>query len=458
MSEQAAQKDSEQQQTNEEVKEQLVTPWDVEAETDMGIDYMKLIRRFGSSEIQEDLIERLERLTGRPAHHFLKRKIFFSHRDMHKLLDYYEQGKPFYLYTGRGPSSESMHMGHLIPFLFTKYLQDVFDVPLVIQMTDDEKFLWKDLTLEEAHRLTYENAKDIIALGFDKNKTFIFSNLEYMGHLYPTVCQIEKSVTTSQVKGTFGFEDSDNIGKFSFPAIQAAPSFYTAFPHIFPEEELAALDKQLEGDKKKKKKSSKSKNAKKDILCLIPCAIDQDPYFRLTRDVAPKLGFQKPVLIHSKFFPALQGAAKKMSASSDISSIFLTDTSNKIKDKINKHAFSGGGATREEQEKYGANLSVDVSIKYLEFFMEDDNKLAEICEKYSTGKMLTGEVKKILIEILQKIVKEHQERRAKITDEEVKEFLSVRKLGFKWSERKPPQSAPVVVEKDVEESSNTAQQ
>ena len=61
-----------------------------------------------------------------------------------------------------------------------RYLQEVFDVPLVIQMTDDEKFLWKELELEEAHHLAYENAKDIIAYGFDSNKTFIFSNLDYM--------------------------------------------------------------------------------------------------------------------------------------------------------------------------------------------------------------------------------------------------------------------------------------
>ena len=53
-------------------------------------------------------------------------------------------------------------------------------MPLVIQMTDDEKFLWKDLQLEEAHRLAYENAKDIIACGFDSRKTFIFSDLDYM--------------------------------------------------------------------------------------------------------------------------------------------------------------------------------------------------------------------------------------------------------------------------------------
>jgi tryptophanyl-tRNA synthetase len=48
-------------------------------------------------------------------------------------------------------------------------------------MTDDEKFLWKDLALEETNRLAHENVKDIIALGFDVNKTFIFSDLEYIG-------------------------------------------------------------------------------------------------------------------------------------------------------------------------------------------------------------------------------------------------------------------------------------
>lgn len=51
------------------------------------------------------------------------------------ILTRFEQRKPFYLYTGRGPSSDSMHLGHLIPFLFTKWLQDVFDVPLVVQLT-----------------------------------------------------------------------------------------------------------------------------------------------------------------------------------------------------------------------------------------------------------------------------------------------------------------------------------
>jgi tryptophanyl-tRNA synthetase len=76
--------------------------------------------RFGSSKVDSVLIERFEKVTGKPAHHLLKRGVFFSHREMHMILDLHEKGKPFYLYTGRGPSSTSLHMGHLIPFLFTK--------------------------------------------------------------------------------------------------------------------------------------------------------------------------------------------------------------------------------------------------------------------------------------------------------------------------------------------------
>ena len=69
----------------------------------------------------------------------------------------------------------------IIHMFLTRWLQEVFDVPLVIQLTDDEKFIWKDLKMEEAQRLAIENAKDIIALGFDVEKTFIFSDLQFIG-------------------------------------------------------------------------------------------------------------------------------------------------------------------------------------------------------------------------------------------------------------------------------------
>lgn len=125
--------------------------------------------------------------------------------------------------------------------------------------------------------------------------------------MYQNMIRIQKCVTFNQVKGIFGFGDSDPIGKIAFPAAQAVPSFSSTFPFIF-------------GNRK--------------VHCLIPCAIDQDPYFRMTRDVSPRLGFPKPALLHSTFFPALQGAKTKMSASDTNSAVFLTDTAKQIKTKV----------------------------------------------------------------------------------------------------------------------------
>lgn len=104
--------------------DQVVNPWEVKTSGEKGIDYSKLIKKFGSTEISPELIARVERLTGKPAHPWLRRGLFFSHRDLDVILDYYEKGIPFYLYTGRGPSSDALHLGHLVPFMFTKYLQE----------------------------------------------------------------------------------------------------------------------------------------------------------------------------------------------------------------------------------------------------------------------------------------------------------------------------------------------
>ena len=104
---------------------------------------------------------------------------------------------------GRGPSSESLHLGHLIPFMFTKWLQDAFKCPLVIQMTDDEKCLWKGLSTSEARRLARENCKDIIACGFDVRNTFIFSDFEYVGgEMYRVANEIQRKVRFSSCLGS----------------------------------------------------------------------------------------------------------------------------------------------------------------------------------------------------------------------------------------------------------------
>ncbi|KAL7432533.1 hypothetical protein ACHAXM_003175 [Skeletonema potamos] len=452
---------------NKKSDDMVVTAFEVAG----SIDYNKLIEQFGSKELTPYLLRRLENVTVRQGtvdrlHRFLRREIFFSHRDIEKICELLEGWYgvspppmdndddvemtsscatpvnkpttpcPIYLYTGRGPSSAAMHLGHLVPFLFTAWLQKAFQCPLVIQMTDDEKFIFKgEYTSENSgdgtgmngldpHRtgdnldyfanLTIENAKDIIACDFIPEKTFLFSDLEYVGRMYPNIVRIWKAVTVNQVNGVFGFDSSANIGKTAFPAIQAAPSFGSSFPNVLGGG-VAANPATL--------------------ACLIPCAIDQDPYFRLTRDIAHKLVPShhplqgKPALIHSKFFPPLQGAQGKMSSSDANSAIFLTDSPEDIERKIKQHAFSGGQDTKKLQEELGANLDVDVSYQWLRFFLEDDDELIRIGKEYGSGSgeyWSTGKVKAKLVSVLKDLVQEHQERRNLVTDEVVKQWMTER--------------------------------
>lgn len=57
--------------------------------------------QFGCSRLTQELVNRFVKLTGRPAHPLLRRGVFYAHRDLEELLNAYEKGEPFYLYTGR---------------------------------------------------------------------------------------------------------------------------------------------------------------------------------------------------------------------------------------------------------------------------------------------------------------------------------------------------------------------
>jgi tryptophanyl-tRNA synthetase len=365
----------------------VVTPWEVKGK----IDYDKLIKQFGISPIDENLLARIKKHT-KELHFMLRRKIFFAHRDLNWLLDEYEKGNEFYLYTGRGPSGHT-HLGHLVPWIFAKWLQDKFDVKLYFQITDDEKFLFKrELELEDTKRFSYENILDIIALGFDPKKTFIFLNTEYSKTLYPQAIRVAKHITFSTAKAVFGFENESNIGQIFFTSMQAVPAF-------------------LESVKRKK-----------NVPCLIPLGVDQDPHFRVARDVMPKLGYYKPALIHSKLLPSLLGPGTKMSASDPRSTIYTTDSEEVVRKKI-MNAFTGQQPTAELQRKLGGNPEICSVCQYYYFlFEEDDKKVEEIFEAERNGSLLAGEHKADLAERVVKFLKEHQKKREKAKDQ-IEKFI-----------------------------------
>ncbi len=365
----------------------IVNPYKIEGK----VDPNRLINEFGLTKIDKKILDRIKKHTGE-LHPMLTRGIFFAQRDLDWLLDEYEKGNKFFLYTGRGPSGP-IHVGHLMIWYFTKWLQDKFDVDLYFQFTDDEKYMYKNMEYDEIQKWLYENMLDVIAVGFNPKKTHFIVDTKHASVMYPEAIKVAKKITFSTIKSSFGFTDSTNIGSIFFTAMQTVPTF---LPCVL-----------------------KNKN----MPCLIPHAIDQDPHFRLTRDILPKLGYYKPASIQCSFLPPLTGSEGKMSSSESIKGILSTDSPADVKNKINKYAFSGGQATVEEHRKRGGDCTVDVPFQYLKYlFEESDKKLNEIEKDYSSGKMLTGDMKKYTIEKINNFLSEHQKRREKAKDK-IPEFL-----------------------------------
>jgi tryptophanyl-tRNA synthetase len=365
--------------SNSTVEKFNVTPWEVEGD----VDYNKLIEKFGTFSISESIINMVKHITGE-VHPYIKNRFFFSHRDLDWILREYEKGNRFYLYTGRGPSGK-VHLGHLLPWMFTKYLQDKFDVKLIFQITDDEKFLFnEDSNFDLIQKYTYENLLDIIAMGFDPKKTKIIVNTRDIKYLYPLSIEIAKRITFSTAKAVFGFTNSTNIGMIGFPPIQGAPCF---LPSLIE---------------------------KKATPVLIPAAIDQDPYWRMTRDLAEKLGYPKPAQIHSKFIPGLTSGGK-MSSSKPETALFTVDDPESIEKKV-KNTFTGGQPTVAMQRKFGGNANNCSVYWYLNYLFDTEKESQERYYACTSGNLLCGECKNDMIKKVKPFMEDIQIKRKKAQD------------------------------------------
>ncbi len=357
-----------------------VTPWEVEGE----VDYEKLMRDFGAQSIPREVISKLPEPILLP----LRRGFFYAHRDFDKFVEDAKRGKPVSIVTGRGPSGR-MHLGHILPFYTAKWFQEKMGASVLIPISDDEKYLVKrKLKIRDVEAFGRDNLIDILAVGFDPEKTRIVIDLEDTEIYRPTVI-VSKRVTYSTIRAVFGLTNESNIGWVFYPAIQMVHLF---LPQIIWEPQRV----------------------------LVPVAIDQDPYIRVARDVAERVGLVKTAGLLSKFMPSLESPTGKMSTSGggEEKVIWLTDDEKTVRKKIMKYAFSGGRPTVEEHRRLGGIPEIDVSFLYLlYFFEEDDRKIKEIEERYRSGEMLTGELKEYTAKKISGFLREHQRRREKVLDE-----------------------------------------
>lgn len=345
-------------------------------------DYGRLVREFGLSYL-EDLKNKI-----RKPHPWIERGIFFAHRDFDKILDLSENGERFAVVSGRGPSNK-VHLGHLGVFSVVKWLQDVYDAEVYIPLSDDEKYVFRKIKrLEDALFYAYDNALDIAALGFNHEKTHFFISTQYPP-IYRYSVMLSRHTTFSTVKAIFGFNNETNPGAIFYPIVQSVHILLPTF--------------------------------EKNLPVVVPIAVDQDPYIRLTRDLAGKLGYFKPAALHSKFLSGLDGLP--MSASNPDTAIFIDDDDKLIKRKIWR-ALTGGQGTLAKQKELGGNPDRCIVFEWFRAYsLRTEKDIERIYNECRSGERFCGQCKKELTADIIKIVHEQRKRKLEIARKLEKYFL-----------------------------------
>lgn len=360
-------------------KSSVVTPWEIKG----NLDYQKLMKDFGVEKMQllpknfyEDIL--------------FKRGVIFGQRDFGKVISCIKNKKPFVMMTGLMPTGK-FHIGHMLIAHQMIFYQKL-GAKIYIAVADLEAYNARQKSLEELREIAIDQyLLNYIALGLKpENCEFYFqsersSDAKKSNAYYRLASNFSRYGTFNEFKGVYG---DISPGKMNASLFQAADMYHSQLP-------------EFEG---------------KPVQTFIPVGIDQDPHIRIARGMANRNKDYKFIPIastYSLFLPGLKGDGK-MSSSDENSFIAMTDNPKEVERKIKKYAFSGGQDTIEEHRKKGGNPDIDVSFQYLKMFFEpDDEKLMQIEKDYKSGKLLSGDLKKYLIEKINDFLAEHQKKREK---------------------------------------------
>ena len=325
-------------------------------------DYEKIIKDFGLEVFNPKLFPKPNRI--------MRRGVVFAGRDMEIISDAIKKKKRFYVLSGIMPSYEKIHFGTKMVVENIKYFQDN-GAETYILVADLEAASTRGISLEKARKIALDfHIPAYVALGLDVKKTnfyFQSENKEVMNNAY----EFAKKITLNEFKAIYGSADP---GKIMGAVTQVADILYPQFKERMPG--------------------------------IIPVGVDQDPHIRLTRDVVKRVkdrNFFLPSGLYHKYTPSLDGSIK-MSKSKPESCIELPEDIDSVKKKINR-ALSGGRDTLEEHRKLGAVIEKDMVFELMkQHLVEDDKELNKIYKDYKSGKMTSGELKKIACSKMEKFM------------------------------------------------------
>lgn len=332
-------------------------------------DYSKIAKHFG--------LEPFDIKAFPEPNNLMKRGLVFAGRDMKRITDAIKNKKPFYALTGIVPSAERIHLGTKSVIENVKYFQE-HGAETFVLVADLEAAAARGISVDEARkRALHFYIPAYLALGLDIDKTKFYFQSENRT-VMKLAFEASQKITLNEFKGVYGNADPGRI----MSAVTQIGDM------IYPQEK-----------------------AGKPIPGIIPVGIDQEPHIRLARDYLHKVESQKRFIpissIYNKYMPSMDGAIK-MSKSNPKGSISLPDDP-KVVEKVIKSAFTGGRATMEEQRRLGAEVDKDMVFELLkQHLVESDKELEKIRKEYTSGKMLSGEIKQIAVEKMNTFLKKFE--------------------------------------------------
>ncbi|MCD4666433.1 tryptophan--tRNA ligase [archaeon] len=363
-----------------------VTPWEVKGK----IDYDKLMNEFGIKPLPK-LPKQFE------ENHLFRRNIIFGQRDFSRIIDAINNKQKFVMMTGLMPSGK-FHLGHKI-VADQIILYQSLGAKIYLAVADIEAYNSRHPNMKELQETAIkEYLTNYIALGLKpKNCDFYFQSkrskdAKKANAYYKLAGLFARHATFNEFRAIYG---ELSPGKIMASLYQASDMFH---PQL----------EEFEGQ----------------TPTAVPVGADQDPHLRIARDLGTRMKLYNFIQLSSTYNKFIQGLRNdKMSSSDPTSYIALTDSIEEATKKVKKYAFSGGQPTIDEHRKKGGNPNIDVSYQLLKVFFEpDDKKLKKIHDDYKSGKLLTSELKSILIEKLTNFLKKHHENRRK-AEKEVDKFL-----------------------------------
>jgi tryptophanyl-tRNA synthetase len=323
----------------------------------------------------------------------MRRGVIFGHRDFDRVLDAMKSGQEFAVMSGIKPTGE-FHLGTLQTAREVIYFQQQ-GARAFYCIADIEAYEDNRIPFERSQRYAVGNVADLLALGFDPEKGFIYQQSKEQ-RVKDLAIMFGRGVTLATMKAIYG---ERHLGLYLSALIQAGDIL---LPQL----------KDFGGPKP----------------TVVPVGIDQDPHLRLTRDLAFKFrgksNFIPPSSTYHKLIKALDGSPK-MSKRSPMTYFTLEDSPGVISKKISL-SFTGGRATAEEQRRLGANPDIcPIYDLYLFHYFERDEDVAKLYnQECKGGKILCGEDKQRLIKLVVEFAKEHQRKRRQHIDK-AREILNV---------------------------------